>query len=122
LLEAFPSIQLKIISETIYHFAQCGPVKEVNLITDHTTGRSRGFAFVTMETPEAAQAAISQLNGQELDGRALAVSEARPKEAGGGGGGGGGGGRSGGGGGGRSGGGGGGRGGDRGERRRDFRR
>lgn len=90
------------------HFTQCGPVKDVNLITDHTTGRSRGFAFVTMETPEAAQAAISQLNGQELDGRALAVSEARPKEAG-------------------SGGGGGGRGGDRGDRGdrrrdRDFRR
>jgi cold-inducible RNA-binding protein len=71
-------------------FAACGPVTEVNLIVDRMTNRSRGFAFVTMGTPEAAQAAIQQLGGKNINGRDLTVNEARPKEAGGGGGGGGG--------------------------------
>ena len=105
-------------------FAAHGPVSEVNLMVDRATGRSRGFAFVTMGTPEGAQAAIAAMHGARLDGRELTVNEARPKEerprSGGGGGGGysggGGGGYSGGGGGGY-GGGGGGRGGDRGPRR-----
>ncbi len=74
-------------------FSQHGPVSEVNLITDRMNGRSRGFAFVTMSTPEGAQAAISALAGQQIGGRALTVNEARPREEGGGGGGGGGGGR-----------------------------
>src|SRR5580658_7991321 len=74
-------------------FAQHGPVSEVNLITDRMTGRSRGFAFVTMGSPEAAQAAITALSGKEIQGRALTVNEARPREEHGGGGGGGGGGR-----------------------------
>jgi cold-inducible RNA-binding protein len=83
-------------------FAQHGPVSEVNLITDRMSGRSRGFGFVTMATPEAAQAAISALAGKQIGGRALTVNEARPREEHGGGGGGGGGrGGSGGGGGGR---------------------
>src|SRR5580704_6319206 len=73
-------------------FAQHGPVSEVNLITDRMSGRSRGFAFVTMSTPESAQAAIAALAGKEIQGRALTVNEARPREdhgpAGGGGGGG----------------------------------
>jgi cold-inducible RNA-binding protein len=71
-------------------FAQHGPVSEVNLITDRMSGRSRGFAFVTMGTPEAAQAAIAALAGKEIQGRALTVNEARPREEHGGGGGGGG--------------------------------
>jgi len=96
-------------------FAAHGTVVEVNLMQDRMTGRPRGFGFVTMESADAAQAAIQALNGAELDGRALTVNEARPREEGGGrsGGGGGGGYRGGGndrggGGGGRSGGGGGG--------------
>ena len=60
-------------------FSQHGPVSEVNLITDRMNGRSRGFAFVTMSTPEGAQAAISALaSGQQIGGRALTVNEARP--------------------------------------------
>jgi RNA recognition motif-containing protein len=81
-------------------FSQHGPVTEVNLITDRMSGRSRGFAFVTMGTPEAAQAAITALSGKDIQGRALTVNEARPREEHGGGGAGGGGRRSGGGGGG----------------------
>jgi cold-inducible RNA-binding protein len=76
-------------------FAAFGPVSEVNLMTDRSTGRSRGFAFVTMATPEGAQAAIQGMAGKDVKGRALTVNEARPREerTGGGGGGGGGGGR-----------------------------
>jgi cold-inducible RNA-binding protein len=61
-------------------FSQHGPVSEVNLITDRMSGRSRGFAFVTMATPEGAQAAIDALAGKEVQGRALTVNEARPRE------------------------------------------
>jgi len=61
-------------------FASHGPVSEVNLITDRTNGRSRGFAFVTMATQESAQAAIQALAGKELGGRALTVNEARPRD------------------------------------------
>jgi len=81
-------------------FQQHGPVSEVNLITDRMSGRSRGFGFVTMATPEGAEAAIAALAGKEIQGRALTVNEARPREDRAPGGGGGGGGRSGGGGGG----------------------
>ncbi len=93
-------------------FAQHGTVQSAEVIADRDTGRSKGFGFVEMGTEDEAQAAISALNGQQHDGRALTVNEAKPKENRGGGGGGGGGGRGGyggGGGGGRSGGGGGGR-------------
>ena len=72
--------------------AQHGPVNEVNVIMDKMTGRPRGFAFATMNTPEGAKAAIAALNGKEWKGRALTVNEARPREerpSGGGGGGGG---------------------------------
>jgi cold-inducible RNA-binding protein len=58
-------------------------------VEDRDTGRSRGFAFVEMSTPEEAASAIEQFNGKELDGRALKVNEARPRENRGGGGGGG---------------------------------
>jgi RNA recognition motif-containing protein len=95
-------------------FSQHGTVSDVHLVADRETGRSRGFAFVTMSTEAEAQAAIRSLNGAMLDGRPLRVNEAeeRPPRGGGGGGfgGGGGGGGFGGGGGGRGGfGGGGGR-------------
>lgn len=72
-------------------FAAHGTVVEANLMMDRATGRPRGFAFVTMSSPEEAQKAIDALNGKELAGRALTVNIARPREerpAGGGGGGG----------------------------------
>ncbi|MBI5773363.1 MAG: RNA-binding protein [Verrucomicrobia bacterium] len=72
-------------------FAAFGTVMEANLMSDRMTGRSRGFGFVTMSTPEEAQKAIEGLNGKEVGGRALTVNVARPREerpAGGGGGGG----------------------------------
>ncbi len=68
-------------------FAQYGNVERVNIVTDRDTGQPRGFAFVEMSDSGAAQNAISQLNGAEMNGRALNVNEARPKPAGGGGGG-----------------------------------
>ncbi len=93
-------------------FAQAGPVQEVTLMQDKFTGKSRGFAFVTMTTDADAQKAVSEFNGKTVEGRPLTVNEARPREArppgGGGGGYGGGGGGRGGGGGGYGGGGGGG--------------
>ena len=95
-------------------FAAHGTVLEANLMMDRSTGRPRGFGFVTMSTPEEAQKAIDALNGKELDGRALTVNLARPREERSGGGGGGGRGGYGGGGGNRGGGGGGGGGGGRG--------
>jgi len=61
-------------------FAQAGTVESVNLVEDHNTGQSRGFAFVQMATNEEAAAAIDQFNGKELGGRALKVNEARPRE------------------------------------------
>jgi RNA recognition motif-containing protein len=72
-------------------FAQYGNVENVNIITDRTTGQPRGFAFVEMTDANEAEAAINQLNGAELRGRALNVNIARPKPSGGGGFGGGGG-------------------------------
>ena len=60
--------------------AQQGTVESVELISDKFTGRSRGFAFVTMTTPEEGQKAIQALNGFAMDGRNLTVNEARPKE------------------------------------------
>src|SRR3954462_3829022 len=61
-------------------FAPHGTVQEANLMMDRETGRARGFGFVTMSTPEEAQAAIDALNGQSVDGRALTVNIARPRE------------------------------------------
>ena len=60
-------------------FAAYGTVVETNLMMDRETGRARGFGFVTMDSPEAAQAAIEGLNGTAVDGRNLTVNEARPK-------------------------------------------
>jgi len=81
-------------------FAEFGTVTSAKVMMDRETGRSKGFGFVEMSSPAEAQASIRGLNGQSLDGRAIVVNEARPKEAGAGGGGYGGGGKSGGGGGG----------------------
>jgi RNA recognition motif-containing protein len=70
-------------------FAAHGTVIEANLMMDRATGRPRGFAFVTMGSAEEAQKAIAAMNGKEIDGRALTVNIARPREerpAGGGGG------------------------------------
>ena len=61
-------------------FAPYGVVDRINLITDRETGRPRGFGFVEMADDQAAQEAIRALNGQELAGRALNVSEARQRE------------------------------------------
>jgi cold-inducible RNA-binding protein len=61
-------------------FAAHGTVIEANLMTDRTTGRPRGFGFVTMSSPEEAQKAIDALNGAAVDGRNLTVNEARPRE------------------------------------------
>ena len=73
-------------------FAQAGTVTEVALMQDRMTGKSRGFAFVTMSTPEEAQSAIEMFHGKSFQGRPLTVNEARPREDRGPGGGGGGGG------------------------------
>jgi RNA recognition motif-containing protein len=61
-------------------FAAHGTVVEANLMTDRMTGRSRGFAFVTMSTEEEAQKAIDALNGSSIDGRAVTVNVAKPRE------------------------------------------
>lgn len=106
-------------------FSAHGKVDSAEVIMDRMSGRSKGFGFVEMSSDDEAQAAITALNGQQVDGRAIVVNEARPKEpraggfgGGGGGGYGGGGGGGGFGGGGRRGGGGGGGGGDGRNRRR----
>ena len=61
-------------------FEQHGTVNEVRLMMDRMTGKSRGFAFVTMNDDAQAKAAMNALNGHELNGRALTVNEARPRE------------------------------------------
>jgi len=61
-------------------FGQVGVVKSVQIIKDRDTGRSKGFAFVEMTTQEEAEKAISLFNGKEVDGRALKVNIARPRE------------------------------------------
>jgi cold-inducible RNA-binding protein len=72
--------------DLIAAFSQYGAVERVNIVTDRETGQARGFAFVEMTDRREAEAAISHLNGTELNGRAMNVNEARPKPQGGGGG------------------------------------
>jgi RNA recognition motif-containing protein len=72
-------------------FEQFGDVVDVKVMVDRDTGRSRGFGFVEMGSPEAAKKAISSMDGADLDGRTLRVNEAEERRSGGGGGGGGGG-------------------------------
>jgi RNA recognition motif-containing protein len=62
-------------------FSQAGTVVSANVIVDRETNRSRGFGFVEMSTDEEAKAAVDLLNGKDLDGRNIVVSEARPREA-----------------------------------------
>ena len=61
-------------------FAEVGTVESANIIEDRETGRSRGFAFVEMSSAEEAQKAIAQLDGREIDGRALKINEAKPRD------------------------------------------
>jgi cold-inducible RNA-binding protein len=61
-------------------FAGAGEVETASVVEDRETGRSRGFGFVEMATAEEGQAAIEQFNGQEINGRALNVNEAKPRE------------------------------------------
>ena len=61
-------------------FASHGQVSKVDMIMDKFSGRPRGFAFVTMETPDAAEGAIKALHGKSLEGRAITVNIARPRE------------------------------------------
>jgi len=61
-------------------FSQAGTVVSASVIMDRETNRSKGFGFVEMSSDEEAKAAIDQLNGKELDGRAIVVNEARPRE------------------------------------------
>ena len=68
-------------------FEKYGQVGSVKIIQDNFTGRSKGFGFVTMENNDEAQKAIAELNGYDLQGKSLAVNEARPRTEGGGGGG-----------------------------------
>jgi len=63
-------------------FGQFGTIADVYVAIDKMTGRPRGFAFVTMGSPEEAKTAIEKMHGQEMGGRALTVNEARPKEEG----------------------------------------
>ncbi len=61
-------------------FGPHGTVQSAQVVVDRDTGRSRGFGFVEMDSGEQAQAAITALNGREVNGRALTVNEARPRE------------------------------------------
>ena len=67
-------------------FSQAGTVQSASVMEDRETGRSRGFAFVEMSSPDEATSAIQQFNGKEVGGRALKVNEAKPRENRGGGG------------------------------------
>ncbi|MGI8470317.1 MAG: RNA recognition motif domain-containing protein [Pyrinomonadaceae bacterium] len=79
------NLSFRVTSDDLQaHFAQAGTVETAKVVEDRETGRSRGFGFVEMATPEDANAAIEQFNGQEYDGRSLVVNEARPREEGGG--------------------------------------
>ena len=60
-------------------FSEYGEVTDAHVITDRDTGRSRGFGFVEMDSPEAADKAISSLNGKDVDGRQLQVNVAKPR-------------------------------------------
>lgn len=80
------NLSFRVTSDDLQaHFAQAGTVESAKVVEDRETGRSRGFGFVEMASPEEANAAIEQFNGQEYDGRNLVVNEARPREEGGGG-------------------------------------
>ena len=71
------SVNQQTLEET---FSKCGTVESVNVITDRSTGQSKGFAFIEMSSNAEAQKAIQEVNGSSLDGRAVTVNEARPQE------------------------------------------
>ncbi|MGI8556529.1 MAG: RNA recognition motif domain-containing protein [Pyrinomonadaceae bacterium] len=82
------NLSFRVTSDDLQaHFAQAGNAETAKVVEDRETGRSRGFGFVEIASPEDANAAIEQFNGQEYEGRNLVVNEARPREEGGGGGG-----------------------------------
>jgi RNA recognition motif-containing protein len=84
------NLSFNTTAETIREaFAGFDEVTDVHVVTDRESGRPRGFAFVTMATPDGAQRAIAKMNNAVLDGRPLRVNEAEEKPRGGGGGGGG---------------------------------
>jgi len=84
------NLSFRVTSEDLQeYFGAAGAVDSANVVYDRETGRSRGFGFVEMADDDAANAAISQFNGQEYDGRSMVVNEARPREDRGNGGGGG---------------------------------
>ena len=84
------NLSYQTTQETLHAaFSTVGEVREVGMPTDRETGNPRGFAFVTMGSDEAAQAAIAEFNGKSLDGRQIKVNEAEDRPRGGGGGGGG---------------------------------
>lgn len=62
------------------YFEQYGPVDRANIIKDKFSGKSKGFAFVTMNDVNAANKAVAEMNGKEIDGRRLVVNPARPRE------------------------------------------
>ena len=83
------NLSFRVTSDDLHaHFAQAGTVESAKIVEDRDTGRSRGFGFVEMSSKEEGEAAIAQFNGKEINGRALNVNEARPRENRGGGGGG----------------------------------
>lgn len=83
------NLPFSVTEETLHQeFAAHGQVISARIITDRDTGRPRGFGFVEMASQNEGQNAISQLNGKEIEGRQIAVSEAKPQENRGGGGGG----------------------------------
>jgi len=75
------NISFTITEADLQHiFEQFGSVTEIKVVTDRETGQPRGFAFVTMSNDPEGRAAIKSLDGKEVGGRSLKVSEARPKE------------------------------------------
>ena len=75
------NLSFKTSSEDLQKlFSQAGTVQSADVISDRDTGQSRGFGFVEMDSKEAGEAAIAQFNGTEVDGRALKVNEAKPRE------------------------------------------
>ncbi|HEV8440884.1 MAG TPA: RNA-binding protein [Methylomirabilota bacterium] len=77
------SLSFNTTSERLSEFfAQAGTVQSAQVVTDQYSGRSRGFGFVEMSTSEEAERAVAELNGRELDGRALRVEVSKPKTAG----------------------------------------
>ncbi len=75
------SLPFKMTSDELQElFAEFGEVSSAKIINDRETGRSRGFGFVEFESDDEAQAAIKAMNGKDVDGRALTVNVARPRE------------------------------------------